>query len=174
MGNLPSVFICMTERQWKPKCGLAYDCKGCQQFWNPFRPRLKTYGPISGSATAKKFAAASELFLEQRTCCPYIYFLKRSSAGEMESAVKLYSPGKEQKSKLVKCLAEWALLQKFLIIMTFWFDLYFTGKKLSVQKLATLDLQRGQGTNLISTNWRFTLEKRQIHLWCVRVSLFLN
>lgn len=38
--------------------------------------------------------------------CLYVYLLKRRSAGEMESTVKLYSPGKEQKSKLVKCLAE--------------------------------------------------------------------
>lgn len=93
----------------------------------------------------EKYAAASELFLEQRTCCLFIYFLKRSSAGEMESAVKLYSPGKEQESKLVKCLAEWALLQKFLIIMTFWFDLYVTGKKLSVQKLAALAFAKRAG-----------------------------
>lgn len=36
----------------------------------------------------------------------HVYLLKRRSAGEVEWTVKPYSPGKEQKSKLVKCLAE--------------------------------------------------------------------
>lgn len=55
-GNLLCVFICKTVWQWKLKHGLVYYGKECPEFWNPFRPRLKTYGQ-SGSAMAREICS---------------------------------------------------------------------------------------------------------------------
>lgn len=71
-----------------------------------FEAKVENVGPRRWFCSSERSVQLPETLPGTVNSCLYIYLLEGGSAGDMESTVKPYPPGKAQKSKLVRSLAE--------------------------------------------------------------------